>query len=329
MPTKGENEVPRPARPLPLAVRLFVSFAAACTAVVMLFTLGGFFARSWWRLEQLSHFRVQYFWLLVVAAVVLWLAHRRWLGWSAAAAAAVNLALVVPLYLPAGSQPAGGGQLRLIAYNVLGRNERHADVLACLREQDADVVLLMEVQPQWNKAIQSLQDVYPHQHVVPRSDNFGIALLSKREWRDVRTEDFGSEVPSIVAQFELDDRPWLFVGTHPVPPGSQPAAAERNAQLAAIGEYAGRQTMPVVVAGDLNLTDFSPYFHDLLAAGKLRDSRQGFGVQASWQPRLPILEIPLDHCLVSRQWHVADRRVGSRLGSDHRPVMATLGWGRE
>jgi endonuclease/exonuclease/phosphatase (EEP) superfamily protein YafD len=182
------------------------------------------------------------------------------------------------------------------------------------------------VQPQWLREIESLQDLYPHQHIVPRRDNFGIALLSKLAWTDVRMEEFGSEVPSIVAHLELDGQPWLLIGTHPVPPGSRRAAAARNDQLAAIGDSAGRQSIPVVVTGDLNLTDHSPYFHDLLHAGKLRDSRQGFGVQASWQSRLPLVALSLDHCLVSQEWHVSERRVGPHLGSDHRPVITSLNW---
>jgi endonuclease/exonuclease/phosphatase (EEP) superfamily protein YafD len=326
MATASENREKRPSQPAPLLVRLLVALVAACTAIVILFTVCGFFGRSGWRLEQLSHFRVQYFWLLAASGCVLVLAGRRKLALAAAIAAAVNLAMIVPLYWPAGTQAGGGDSVGLVAFNLLGRNQRHAEVMAYLREQDADIVLLMEVQPHWKQQIESLNDIYPHQHVVPRPDNFGIALLSKTAWTDVRTEFFGSEVPSIAAQFELDGRPWMFIGTHPVPPGSQRAAAARNEQLATIGDFAGQQTMPVVVAGDLNLTNFSPYFRDLLAAGRLRDSRQGFGVQASWQPRLPLVAIPLDHCLISRQWHVSERRVGPHLGSDHRPVIASLNW---
>jgi endonuclease/exonuclease/phosphatase (EEP) superfamily protein YafD len=41
---------------------------------------------------------------------------------------------------------------------------------------------------------------------------------------------------------------------------------------------------------------------------------------------LPLVTIPLDHCLVSEEWHVSERRVGPHLGSDHRPVIATLHW---
>jgi endonuclease/exonuclease/phosphatase family metal-dependent hydrolase len=163
--------------------------------------------------------------------------------------------------------------------------------------------------------------------VVSRRDNFGIALLSKTPWRDVQTEEFGvSEVPTIVATLVHAEINWTFVGTHPVPPGSAATSAARNEQLALIADYVQRQSLPVVIAGDLNLTSHSPYFHDLLGATNLRDSRQGFGVQASWSPRLPALEIPIDHVLVPPEFQVTNRRVGPRMGSDHRPVVAAISW---
>lgn len=311
-------------------LRFPISLVAACTAILILFTVGGFFARQSWRLEQLCHFRVQFFWLLAAAAVVLVAAGRRRLAFAAVCAAVVNGVLIAPIYFPPERTTPMGGCLRLIAFNVLGSNRRHDDVLDFLRREDADVVLLMEVQPHWAERIETLSDLYPHRHVIPRRDNFGIALLSKTPWRAVETQEFGSaEVPTIVATFGLGGRQWLFVGTHPVPPGSSQAAAARNEHLALIGQFVGQQPLPAIVAGDLNLTNYSPYFGDLLQTGGLRDSRQGFGVQASWAPRLPLLDLPLDHFLTMRHWHVANRRVGPHLGSDHRPVIADLHWDQQ
>ena len=321
--SRSDNPVPRKGA----VWRFLVSVIVACSVVLILFTACGFFGRQWWRFEQLSHFRVQYFWLLTAAAAMLFVARRRRLGVAAVAAALINGVLIAPIYLPVDRPAPGGESLRLIAYNVLGRNQRHEEVLDFLRRQHADVVLLMEVQPHWANRIETLRNLYPHQHIVSRRDNFGIALLSKVAWRDVHTAEFGSsEVPTVIATFDLDRETWLFVGTHPVPPGSAGAAAARNEQLALIADFIKKQRSPTILAGDLNLTSFSPYFGDILRTCGLRDSRQGFGVRASWAPRLPLLDLPLDHCLVSREWHVVDRSVGPHLGSDHRPILVELCW---
>jgi endonuclease/exonuclease/phosphatase (EEP) superfamily protein YafD len=258
----------------------------------------------------------------------LFVGRRRRLAIAAAGAALVNLATIVPIYFPAppwqASAPASA-HLRLVSLNVLGKNERYAEVISLLRRESADIVLLMEVQPHWLDSLESLRDEYPHQHVVSRRDNFGIALVSKAPYSDIQTVEFGSaELPSVVATLTHGGQSFTLVGTHPVPPGSHSSAAARNEQLAAVGHFVKNQSGPVIVAGDLNLTDHSPFFGDLLRTGELADSRQGIGIQASWAPRLPGLDLPLDHVLVSREWQVAARRVGPHLGSDHRPVIADL-----
>jgi endonuclease/exonuclease/phosphatase (EEP) superfamily protein YafD len=310
-------------------LRFSLSLIAACTFVVILITFCGFAARFWWRFEQLCHFRIQYFWLLALSTLILVLGGRRRLAAAAGFVALVNLAMVLPIYLPArhAAAPATVGHptIELVLFNVLGKNRQCNEVAAWLRSESADVVLLLEIQPHWMPMFETLRDLYPHQHVVSRRDNFGVALLSKKPWSSIETATFGSaELPSIVAAFQTNERTWTLLGTHPLPPGSAYAAAARNEQLVAIGEFAQQHSSPLIVAGDLNLTEHSPYFGDLLRSGKLRDSRQGIGIQASWAARLPGLDLPLDHVLVSREWNVFARRVGPHLGSDHRPVMARL-----
>jgi endonuclease/exonuclease/phosphatase (EEP) superfamily protein YafD len=166
--------------------------------------------------------------------------------------------------------------------------------------------------------------------VEARSDHFGIALLSREPLERVRTVWLGSaKLPTVVAELRHGGRPLLLVGTHPPPPGNRSMATLRNEQLAAVASFVRQQTIPAVVAGDLNATSYSPFFQNLCASAGLRDSRQGFGIQASWTPRLPVLELAIDHCLVPPAIHVADRRVGPHLGSDHRPVQVRLTWTRD
>jgi endonuclease/exonuclease/phosphatase family metal-dependent hydrolase len=57
----------------------------------------------------------------------------------------------------------------------------------------------------------------------------------------------------------------------------------------------------------------------------LRDSREGFGLQNSWPAYWPWLSITIDHCLVSRDIRLIDRKVGPDIGSDHYPVLVEVG----
>jgi endonuclease/exonuclease/phosphatase (EEP) superfamily protein YafD len=128
----------------------------------------------------------------------------------------------------------------------------------------------------------------------------------------------------VVAQLELGARALTLVGTHPVPPVNRQYVQWRDRQVEALARFSGTATTPLVLAGDLNMTERSPGFARLLREGRLRDSRVGFGVHATWPVRLQPFLIPLDHCLVSPDVTVLDRRVGPAVGSDHYPVVVDL-----
>src|SRR6187431_530328 len=81
-------------------LNVLTPFAAAGTIIASALTVGGFAARWHWRLEQACHFRVQYFWSLCLAALVLWAAKRRRIALLAFVAAGTNLAVIAPIYWP-------------------------------------------------------------------------------------------------------------------------------------------------------------------------------------------------------------------------------------
>ena len=104
-------------------------------------------------------------------------------------------------------------------------------------------------------------------------------------------------------------------------PGAHGGRVTDEVGAAAI-ELARAAPNPVMVLGDLNATSWTPYFAELILAGGLSDSRRGFGVASTWPGFMPLpLRIPIDHCLVSREIGVRERRVGQPVGSDHRPIV--------
>ncbi|NET13198.1 MAG: endonuclease/exonuclease/phosphatase family protein, partial [Okeania sp. SIO1H6] len=95
---------------------------------------------------------------------------------------------------------------------------------------------------------------------------------------------------------------------------------------------------PVILAGDLNITMWSPDYHKLEQETGLRNSRLGFGIIPTWPARfnnsvlLYILsrffQIPIDHCLISSEIKVVNVNTransGLNLGSDHLPLITDL-----
>jgi endonuclease/exonuclease/phosphatase (EEP) superfamily protein YafD len=107
---------------------------------------------------------------------------------------------------------------------------------------------------------------------------------------------------------------------------------KRNVVLAELGALAGERA-DVVVLGDLNITESTPRFGELLEAGHLADTRAGRGPMGTWRVIVPRvywdlrpLRLPIDHVLIGPGLAVLDRRLGPDTGSDHLPVVADLAW---
>jgi len=83
----------------------------------------------------------------------------------------------------------------------------------------------------------------------------------------------------------------------------------------------------VIIAGDLNVSMWSPFYRSLIKQSGLHNARQGFGIlpsQSGIAPQFAILSAPIDHCLVSSDIQVENFRLGSNIGSDHLPIIADL-----
>jgi endonuclease/exonuclease/phosphatase (EEP) superfamily protein YafD len=304
-----------------LAGRLLEA-AAAAAALGTLLACGG---RWGWVFELFTHFRAHY--LLVLFAALIYTAFfQRWrLTGLLAAFAAINLAVIVPDFCPRSAQ-ADGPAVRLMLANVHVHNREHDRLLHLVRQESPDVLIVLEVDRQWQNALDALRSEYPHRISRPRSDSFGIALLSRLPPSRLELREIGpAEVPSIVAELDCGDGGLLnLVATHPLPPIGPEYSHLRNDQLEAVGSLLVQLPQPKVLVGDLNTTPWSPYFQDLLGATGMCDSRRGFGLQPTWPGQIAMLGIPIDHVLVSPDVSVSSRAVGPDIGSDHRPVVVDL-----
>lgn len=295
-----------------------------------LFSLAGHLGGLDWRLDLASHFRVHYA-LAAAAALALAAALRRR---RAALAAGLLLALegvqLAPLWC-ASRAAAGPAVLRALHFNVLTSNQRRDEVCAWIAASGADLVLVQEVDARWAEALAALPGYEPRL-MIPRADNFGIALLERRGAGQVRragAEELTPGIPAIAAELELGGRTAALLGVHTLPPVSTDYAARRDAQLAAAGRWAEAQRAAgraPIVLGDLNASPFSAPLRALLAGADLVDSQRGFGLQESWPTGQVLLRIAIDHCLHDRALAVVARDLGPALGSDHLPLLVELAW---
>jgi endonuclease/exonuclease/phosphatase (EEP) superfamily protein YafD len=298
----------------PLAAGLFVALSAT-----------RFVPDPPWALDLCVHFQFYYLTGLVVCVGLLtWL--RRW-GWV--------LLLLVGLYLPVqavapgyGPRPAAavpGHSLKLLLANVLTQNRHYTDFIALIESEQPEVVAVLEANQAWVQALKPLGGAYPYQKLVPREDNFGIALYSRLPLQAVAVRSFGAAgVPSILAEVLHEGITVTLVATHPLPPLSPTHFALRNEHLGTLARELAGLKQPVILAGDLNTTMWSVSYRALEQHTGLRNVRQGFGVLPTWPSGSLGSMLALDHVLVSSAVGVQALKTLRVRGSDHRAVVAVL-----
>jgi endonuclease/exonuclease/phosphatase (EEP) superfamily protein YafD len=273
--------------------------------------------------EVTTHFRVHYAAGLFLSVIV-YAAVRRF-RWAAVFAvfALLNAATLAPRFIPREAAPEGAPELKLLLSNVLTSNRDHASLLTLVAREKPDLIALLEVNDRWVTALGPLSAEYAYSRRDSRPDNFGIALFSRLPLTEVKTIYLGpAEVPSIRATLTFGGRPITVLATHPVPPGNPENLFLRDQHLTAIARWSSASPTPALVIGDLNCTPWSPAFGRLLKDGALLDT--GRGLTPTWPVKPWWLRIPLDHCLASPSFLVADHHRGPDIGSDHFPIIVTL-----
>lgn len=275
-------------------------------------------------MQLFTHFRLQY---LLVSLLLLLLA--KWLPnpWIIAAlgiTVAINAAYVLPWYFGA-RETSGQIELRLLHANVLSRNTQYERLLDLIEVEQPDVIVLQEISPAWAAALQSLQQAYPHTQIEARDGNFGIALLSRFPLTSIDViESPPLLYPTIVADVAIGERSLHLVTAHPMIPLGGEFFAARNTQFKSLPELLGSNSDAKLLVGDLNASMWDVHYRSLEQASGLRNARAGFGIIPTWPTYMPFAMIPIDHVLVSDAISVKEIRSGSRIGSDHLPLVVTV-----
>jgi endonuclease/exonuclease/phosphatase (EEP) superfamily protein YafD len=303
--------------------RLWPTGLTTLTAVVAAATLIPLAARLWWVADLFSHFRWQFLALQLVLAPLLVAARRK--GWLAVLAvpAALNAAVLLPYCFGSVATATGRGHVKLLAVNVRADNDRFAGLLEAIRREAPDVLLVVEYTPRWDEHLATLRAAYPYRVTIPRHDPFGIALYSRLPVEEAQARRLESTT-AIDARLTGPAGPFRLIGVHLMPPVSAHRAAERNRQLAELARLRVRVDEPLIIAGDFNISPFSPYFSDWLARTRMQDSLAGRGPRMTWPSFFPVLGIAIDQCVVSRGFTVGARRELGGFGSDHYPVLVEL-----
>ena len=269
-----------------------------------------FFEERWWEIA----------WLFALGAVICYQASRT-----------VAFAPIAPKQVQWSTRGRGDCSFRLAISNLLQENEEHERWRSVITAVDPDVVVAVEVDEAWRKALEPLRRTHPH--VVERAqDNYyGMALFSRLPIRGHELRYLvDREIPSIRAEIELaSGDTFALYALHPKPPEPirDQDSAPRDAELVMVAkEIARSPETPTVVCGDLNDVAWSDTTRIFLRLSRLLDPRVGRGLLATYHANNPIFRFPLDHVFHSAHFKLLQLKRLPKVGSDHFPVLIELSY---
>jgi endonuclease/exonuclease/phosphatase (EEP) superfamily protein YafD len=237
-------------------------------------------------------------------------------------------------YRPRSKPEIPGETITVMSANLLALNRNTAPIIQEVRAAQPDVLLLQEYADHWHTAFQAaVGEDYPHVRHITRGDSFGVAVYSRRPFLEepsvsIPLGDVG--VPQIRAVIEVDGKPVAFYNVHLVPPMSLDRVKATRMQLADLLDRLKSESLPAVVAGDFNFTETTPNAAAVERVGLVEAFTVGGWGRGPTRPVSGLFRwIPslrLDHIYLGGGLTCSDCRTGVGKGSDHRPVIARIGF---
>ncbi len=261
-----------------------------------------------------------------------------------------SLALVVlftalygGLFLPHSIAPKSPAdrQLAMMTFNLGPRQSRPPELANAIAAEGADIVAVQELVPETVKALsEGLGKTYPYSILDLKVSTTG--LLSRYPIQNYsRFQPAGRGRAALDATLNVNGSPLRIMAVHPLPPDIAwykglplPIGVDGTKQANEIADITRRiQGMngPVVVMGDLNMTDQSRGY--AIISNVLQDAfaEAGWGLGFTFPHRVRFgpLAIPgpflrIDYIFHSKDLRATQARVGCQGGSDHCYLVAQL-----
>lgn len=247
------------------------------------------------------------------------------------------------LYLPRLPVPKTGEPFTVMTYNVWGGNTQFDRIATEIQNHDPDLLSIHEFSPPIVEALENqLAETYPFYRIHP-----GVGFFSRYPILQSRAFRLGGiyGIPGPWAQHLILDMNGQEVNVFNVHPPSPPLQGEQIPGLPlrlpssfrtegfeiAVREILWRMEHaqgPILVVGDFNFTDQEEEYKLLTQTLKDTHRQCGWGMGFSFA-RFPSTGIALwriDFVLHSQDFVSLRTELGDFAGSDHRPVIAEVGW---
>lgn len=287
--------------------------------------------------------------LIVLLPLAAWLRARRLVG-VLLVGAVVGAVWLVPRWVPSnlfGAEPAPfGTPFQMIALNVFPYNERLDDAIDWLLVQSADVAAVQEIHPdELDRFVARMSEEYEYidTHAIPAGSR--QAVMSHYPIVDIE-EIVLEGMPLKRVLIDIDGQQVALYNVHLLMPHREtphvsiPGVPDlllkydetrRNAQIRGLLAAAADDPLPVILAGDFNMSAYSPIYDEIAARYTDAYRHVGWALGATWpggaSEELPDVLPPLlrlDYIFTSPEIEPRSAAIGARVGSDHLPLVADL-----
>jgi endonuclease/exonuclease/phosphatase (EEP) superfamily protein YafD len=213
----------------------------------------------------------------------------------------------------------GEQQFTVAHFNIHAENADLAAISNEIKRLDADLVTLIEFEPEKQPILDALASQYPYRHAFFKDDPYAnLAILSKLPV--LEQDQKGGWVGAPYAAVKLGGRlngMWLYAIHTTRFPYSRAQLRQTQELVKELQSVSG----PKLLMGDFNTTPFSRL------PGIIEN---GLGVRRvthlpTWPANVGLPQLAIDHIFLSNELRViVEQQIGNDAGSDHYPITMTL-----
>jgi endonuclease/exonuclease/phosphatase (EEP) superfamily protein YafD len=266
-------------------------------------------------------------WPVLVVALV---CRSRVLGAATVFVCVSHVALITPLVTrdPQPAWAASAPSISIASANVLFENRSPTQGVAALAALDVDVIVLLELTPEWVESMRSagLLDRYPFQEMTPvKGAATGSGIFSKVPFAAKQVDKAQARLVHSV-DVVVGNQTLQIVELHPQAPSAGTVLDSWRKQIEGHAPIVDKRQGPMVLIGDLNASYLHPPFRKLLSHG-LRDAHELMGTGLTFSYPLgdrvpPVTRI--DHALITNDIAALSLDEVTIPGSDHRAFVTRL-----
>lgn len=212
----------------------------------------------------------------------------------------------------------------IISVNVYQFNNHYEKLITLIKTISPDIVLTMESNAAWEKALEKIENEYDNVHKVALENTYGMHFYSKLKITNAITNYFvADDVPSFEITIETKEKKkFVFFGVHPPPPSptEEENSKERDGELLSVAKKVEKSSYPVIVSGDFNNVAWANSSILFKKKSKLIDPRIGRGFVSTFHAKYRLLRFPIDLFFHSKTIAIEEFKTLEPIGSDHLPL---------